>query len=80
MNGGFTISSEAVVALSRAIDAALECGDTDEAMRLASLQETDLDCWLQAHDYPQLRERDADTAVDRASDDSQAHRGRHGRS
>jgi hypothetical protein len=51
MGGGFTISSDAVVALSQAIDAALERGDEDEAARLGSLQGAELNRWLQAHGY-----------------------------
>ena len=56
MDGGSTISADAVVALSRAIDAAMDRGDTDEAIRLASLQEAELDRWLEAHGYPRLRD------------------------
>ena len=52
MDGGSTISSDAVVALSRAIDAARDRGDMDEAIRLASLQGAELNRWLEAHGYP----------------------------
>ena len=38
MDGGSMISSDAVVALSRAVDAAMDRGDVDEATRLASLR------------------------------------------
>jgi len=55
-DGGSTISGDAVVALARAIDAATDRGDTDEAARLASLQGAELDRWLEAHGYPGLRE------------------------
>jgi hypothetical protein len=50
------ISGDAVVALSRAIDAALDRGDMEEAIRLASLQKADLSRWLEAHGYPPLRD------------------------
>ena len=56
MGGGSTISSDAVVALSQAIDAALERGDEDEAARLGSLQGAELDRWLQAHGYLRLKD------------------------
>jgi nucleotide-binding universal stress UspA family protein len=56
VDGGSTISSDAVVALARAIDAATDRGDTDEAARLASLRGAELDRWLEAHGYPRLRE------------------------
>ncbi len=58
MDGGSTISADAVVALSRAIDAALERGDRDEATRLASLQGAELNRWLEAHGYPGLKDGD----------------------
>ena len=58
VGGGSTISSDAVVALSRAIDAATDRGDMDEATRLASLQGAELDRWLEAHGYPGLRDDD----------------------
>jgi len=56
MYGLSTISADAVVALSRAIDAAHDRGDEDEAIRLASLQGAELNRWLGAHGYPPLRE------------------------
>ena len=56
MGGGSTISSDAVVALSQAIDAALERGDEDEAARLGSLQGAELNRWLQAHGYLRLKD------------------------
>jgi hypothetical protein len=56
MGAGSTISSDAVVALSHAIDAALERGDEDEAARLGSLQGAELDRWLQAHGYLRLKD------------------------
>jgi len=58
MDGGSTISADAVVALSRAIDVALDRGDEDEAIRLASLQGAELNRWLEAHGYPRLRDDD----------------------
>ena len=58
MDGGSTISADAVVALSRAIDVALDRGDEDEAIRLASLQGAELNRWLEAHGYPRLRNND----------------------
>ena len=56
MDGWSTIGADAVVALSRAIDAAMDRGDMDEAIRLASLQEAELNRWLEAHGYPRLRD------------------------
>lgn len=56
MNGRSAISADAVVALSRAIDAAMDRGDIDEATRLASLQGEELNRWLEAHGYPRLRD------------------------
>ena len=58
MGGVSTISVDAVVALSRAIDAATDRGDVDEAIRLASLQGAELNRWLEAHGYPRLRNND----------------------
>ena len=49
-----SISADAVVALSRAIDAAMDRGNVDEAIRLASLQGAELDRWLEAHGHPPL--------------------------
>jgi len=56
MDGFSTISADAVVALSRAIDAANDRGDEDEAIRLESLQGAELNRWLEAHGYPPLRD------------------------
>jgi hypothetical protein len=56
MDDGSTISSDAVVALSRAIDAAMDRGDMNEATRLASLRGAELNRWLEAHGYPRLRD------------------------
>ena len=56
MGEGSTISADAVVAMSHAIDAALERGDEDEAARLGSLQGAELNRWLQAHGYPRLKD------------------------
>jgi hypothetical protein len=58
MVGGSTISAGAVVALSRAIDAATDRGDVEEAIRLASLQGAELNRWLEAHGYPRLKNND----------------------
>jgi hypothetical protein len=58
MVGGSTISADAVVALSRAIDAATDRGDVEEAIRLASLQGAELNHWLEARGYPRLRNND----------------------
>ena len=58
MGGGSTLSSDAVVALSQAIDAALERDDEDEAARLGSLQGAELDRWLQAHGYLRLKDEE----------------------
>ena len=58
MVGGSTISADAVVALSRAIDAATDRGELEEAIRLASLQGAELNRWLEAHGYPRLRNND----------------------
>jgi len=56
MDGRSEISADAVVALSQAIDAALERGDEEEAARLGSLQGAELDRWLQAHGYSRLKD------------------------
>jgi hypothetical protein len=50
-----TITADAVVALSKAIDAARRRGETDEEIRLASLRGAQLNRWLLAHGYPPLR-------------------------
>ena len=52
MRGESAISANAVVALSQAIDAAMDRGDVDEAIRLASMQEAALDRSLEAHGSP----------------------------
>ena len=54
VDGGSTISSDAVVALAWAIDAATDRGDMDQAARLASLRGAELDRWLEARGYPGL--------------------------
>ena len=51
-----TITADAVVALSKAIDAARRRGETDEEIRLASLRGAQLNCWLVAHGYPPVRD------------------------
>ena len=56
VDGWSTISGDAFVALAWAIDAATDRGDMDETARLASLQGAELNCWLEAHGYPRLRE------------------------
>ena len=63
MDGGSTISADAVVALARAIDAATDRGDSDEAARLASLRGAELNRWLEAHGYPWLREDEPGSRV-----------------
>jgi hypothetical protein len=52
MDNGLTISSDEFVALSRAIDAADNRGDTDEAIRLSSMPWQEVRRWLDAHGYP----------------------------
>ena len=52
MNEMLTISSAEIVALSRAIDAATDRGDLDEAIRLASMPWEEVRRWLDAHGYP----------------------------
>jgi hypothetical protein len=64
VDGESTISGGAVVALARAIDAATDRGDMDEAARLASLRGTELDRWLEAHGYPGLREDELGSHVE----------------
>ena len=64
VDGGSTISSDAVVALARAIDAATDRGDMDEAARMASLRGTELNRWLEAHGYPRLREDEPGSHVE----------------
>jgi hypothetical protein len=54
MGGMPAIESEALVALSRAIDNAMDRGDIDEAIRLSSLQWAELNHWLKDHGYPTL--------------------------
>jgi hypothetical protein len=54
MDGMPTIDSDALVALSRAIDTAMDRGDMDEAIRLSSLQAEEMNRWLQANGYPPL--------------------------
>jgi hypothetical protein len=46
------ISSDEFVALSRAVDAATDRGDLDEAIRLASMPWEEVRRWLDAHGYP----------------------------
>jgi nucleotide-binding universal stress UspA family protein len=64
VDGGSTISGDAVVALSWAIDTATDRGDTEEAARLASLQGAELNRWLEAHGYPRLREDEPGSHVE----------------
>jgi len=56
MDGRSAIGADAVVALSRAIDAAMDRGDIDEATRLASPRGAELNRWLEAHGYPRIRD------------------------
>jgi hypothetical protein len=60
-----TISSDEIIALSRAIDAATDRGDLDEASRLASMSWEEVRRWLDAHGYPQrgdAQQQDKDRA------------------
>jgi hypothetical protein len=50
-----SITSDALVALGYAIDAAMDRGDVDEAVRLSSLQWEELSRWLEDHGYPPLQ-------------------------
>jgi hypothetical protein len=52
MDDMLTISSDEIVALSRAVDAATDRGDLDEAIRLASMPWEEVRRWLDAHGYP----------------------------
>lgn len=52
MDDTLTIRSDEIVALSRAIDAATDRGDTDEAIRLSSMTWEEARRWLDAHGYP----------------------------
>ena len=67
------ISSDAVVALSRTIDAATGRGDIDEAIRLASLQDAELNRWLEAHGYPRLRKAHGARPSCSEEDESSSH-------
>jgi hypothetical protein len=65
MDDMLTISSDEIVALSRAIDAATDRGDLDEASRLASMSWEEVRRWLDAHGYPQrghTQQQDKDRA------------------
>jgi hypothetical protein len=46
------MDSDALVAISHAIDAAMDRGDMDEAIRLSSMQGPELSRWLKAHGFP----------------------------
>lgn len=59
MDDALTISSAEIVALSRAIDAATDRGDTDEAIRLSSMTWEEARRWLDAHGYPQRGDDDS---------------------
>ena len=52
MDDMLTIGSDAIVALSRAIDAADNRGDTGEAIRLASMPWEEVRRWQDAHGCP----------------------------
>ncbi len=52
MNDMLIMSDDGIVALSRAIDAASDRGDLDEAIRLASMPWEEARRWLDAHGYP----------------------------
>lgn len=58
MSGIPRIDSEAIVALSHAIDEAMDRGDVDEAVRLSSLQWSEMSRWLVEHGYPPLDDDD----------------------
>ncbi len=51
MDDMLTISSDEFVALSRAIGAATDRGDLDEAVRLASMPWEEVRRWLDAYGY-----------------------------
>jgi hypothetical protein len=58
MDDTLTISSDEIIALSRAIDAATDRGDTDEAIQLSSMPWEEARRWLNAHGYPQRGDDD----------------------
>ena len=58
MDDTLTVSSDEIIALSRAIDAATDRGDTDEAIRLSAMPWEDARHWLDAHGYPQRADDD----------------------
>ena len=47
-----TIRSDEIIALSHAVDAATDCGDLEEAIRLASMPWEEVRRWLDAQGYP----------------------------
>ena len=53
MDDMLTMSSEEIVALSHAIDAATNRGDLEEAIRLASMPWEEARRWLKARGYSQ---------------------------
>ena len=53
-----TFSGEEIITLARAIDAATDRGDDDEAIRLSSLSWAEARHWLDAHGYSQHRDED----------------------
>jgi hypothetical protein len=62
MDGIARLESGALVALSHAIDAAMERGDVDEAVRLSALQGPEVSRWLEAHGYPGIHKETGDTS------------------
>jgi hypothetical protein len=59
MDDTLTIRSDEIVALSRAIDAATDRGDTDEAIRLSSMTWEEARRWLDAHGCPPAGDDDS---------------------
>jgi hypothetical protein len=56
----FTFTSQKIVALSRAIDAAMDRGDVDEAIRLSSMQWEQVRRWLEEDGFPAAGHDDGD--------------------
>lgn len=66
MDGTLGFTSEEIVALARAIEAAEERGDHQEAIRLSSLPWVEARHWLDAHGYAYVRDSAAGDAPGRA--------------
>lgn len=56
-----TYKSHEIVALSGAIDAAMDCGNVEEAIRLSSMQWAEIRRWLDDHGYPPPDNTDDET-------------------